>query len=180
MLQYQTFELVFQGEEPSGSWTEVDLKGTFVCQGIQKEVDGFYAGDGKYMVRYLPQETGIVHWKVTGLFNGEGEEECVSCDDGIHHGLVKPDGTALRFEDGTLCRPFGTTVYAMMHQPEELIRQTVETMLASPFDKIRTCVFPKHYILMKMSLNALPSRKKRRADLIFTDRISDSGMLLKR
>lgn len=146
MLQYQTFELVFQGEEPAGSWTEVDLRGTFICQGIKKEVDGFYAGEGKYMVRYLPQETGNVRWKVTGLFNEEGEEECVSCDDGIHHGLVKPDGTALRFEDGTLCRPFGTTVYAMMHQPEELIRQTVETMLASPFDKIRTCVFPKHYI----------------------------------
>ena len=146
MLQYQTFELVFQGEEPAGSWTEVDLRGTFICQGIKKEVDGFYAGEGKYMVRYLPQETGNVRWKVTGVINEEGEEECIPCVDGIHHGVVKPDGTALRFEDGTLCRPFGTTVYAMMHQPEELIRQTVETMLASPFDKIRTCVFPKHYI----------------------------------
>jgi len=36
MLQYQIFELVFQGEEPAGSWTEVDLRGTFICQGIKK------------------------------------------------------------------------------------------------------------------------------------------------
>lgn len=146
MLQYQTFELEFKGKEPEGSWSEINLNAVFTCQGEEKCVSGFYAGDGKYLVRYLPQYTGTVKWKVSGLFTAEGEEECVSQADGIHHGLVKPDGTALKFEDGTLCRPFGTTVYAMMHQSKELIKQTVETMLASPFDKIRTCMFPKHYI----------------------------------
>ncbi|MBQ7371743.1 MAG: DUF5605 domain-containing protein [Blautia sp.] len=145
MLQYQTFELTFYGEEPAGSQSVIDLKAVFTCQGIAKEVSGFYAGDGKYIVRYLPQQEGLVHWKVTGLFEAEGEEACTACEDGIHHGLVKPCGTALQFEDGTPCRPFGTTVYAMMHQPKERIRETMKTMIDSPFDKIRTCVFPKHY-----------------------------------
>lgn len=146
MFQYQTFELVFEGKEPTGSQSVIDLKAIFTCNGREKCVSGFYAGNGKYIVRYLPQETGMVQWKISGLFDGEGEDECVACADGIHHGVVKPDGTALKFEDGTPCRPFGTTVYAMMHQPKELITQTMETMIASPFDKIRTCMFPKHYV----------------------------------
>lgn len=146
MLQYQTFELRFQGEEPQGSQTVIDLEAVFICQGKEKKVSGFYAGNGTYIVRYLPQETGMVQWQVSGLFAADGEEECVACADGIHHGVVKPDGTAMKFEDGTPCRPFGTTVYAMMHQPKELIAQTMETLIASPFDKVRTCMFPKHYI----------------------------------
>lgn len=146
MLQYQKFELVFEGKEPEGSQSVIDLKAEFTCQGISKEVSGFYAGNGKYIVRYLPQQTGLVQWKVSGLFSAEGNEECAACVDGIHHGVVKPCGTAMRFEDGTPCRPFGTTVYAMMHQPKELIAQTIETLIDSPFDKVRTCMFPKHYI----------------------------------
>ncbi len=146
MIQYQPFTLNYEGPEPQGSRSEIDLTAVFTCDGVTKRVSGFYAGEGRYEVRFLPQETGLVTWKVTGLFTDAGAEECVSCLDGVHHGVVKPDHTALRYEDGTICRTFGTTVYAMMHQPKELISQTVETMVASPFNKIRTCVFPKHYV----------------------------------
>ena len=48
MQQYQKFELVFQGSEPEGSRTVIDLKAVFTCQGVSKEVSGFYAGDGRY------------------------------------------------------------------------------------------------------------------------------------
>lgn len=160
MLQYQKFELSFQGGEPEGSWSEIDLRAVFTCQGEQKEVFGFYAGNGRYVVRYLPQHTGMVQWKIDGLFHAEGEEECTPCGDGIHHGLVKPDKTALKYEDGTDCRPFGTTVYAMMHQPKELIAQTIETILESPFDKVRTCIFPKHYIFNENAPELFAFEKK--------------------
>lgn len=146
MIQYQMFTLTFQGAEPTGSQSVIDLRATFTCLNSVKEVSGFYAGNGIYCVRYLPQNTGHVHWKVRGLFSVEGEEECLPCEDGIHHGLVKAEGTALKYEDGTSYRPFGTTVYAMMHQSEEIIAQTIDTILKSPFDKVRTCMFPKHYI----------------------------------
>ncbi len=146
MFQYQMFELKFGGTEPTGSQSIIDLTATFICQDTVKEVSGFYAGNGNYIIRYLPQQTGLVQWKVQGIFTAEGEEECLLGEDGIHHGLVKPMGTALIYEDGSSCRPFGTTVYSMMHQPQELIQQTIKTILASPFDKVRTCLFPKHYI----------------------------------
>ncbi|MDO4275027.1 MAG: DUF4038 domain-containing protein [Eubacteriales bacterium] len=146
MVQYQMFELSFWGQSPQGSQSVIDLAATFRCGDSVKTVSGFYAGNGKYIVRYLPQETGTVQWKIRGLFTAEGEEECIPCSDKVHHGVVRPCGTALAYEDGTSCRPFGTTVYAMMHQSKELIEQTIQSILDSPFDKLRTCVFPKHYI----------------------------------
>lgn len=146
MIQYQKFELVFQGEEPVGSQSVIDLCATFTCQDTAKEVKGFYAGDGRYVVRFLPQQTGGVQWEVKGLFQANGEEECTPAIESVHYGLVKPAGTALVYENGTRCHTFGTTVYAMMHQPQELIKQTMETLLKSPFNKVRTCMFPKYYV----------------------------------
>jgi hypothetical protein len=49
------------------------------------------------------------------------------------------------YADGTPYFPFGTTCYAWVHQSEELQRQTLETLGTAPFNKLRMCVFPKHY-----------------------------------
>ena len=67
MFQYQKFELVFHGEEPAGSQSEIDLRAVFTCGGTEKEVSGFYAGNGTYIVRYLPQQTGLVQWRISGF-----------------------------------------------------------------------------------------------------------------
>ncbi len=146
MRQYETFEISFQALEPEGSWSVTDLTAEFMCNGKTTKVSGFYAGNGIYKVRYLPRETGMISWKTEGIFCAEGCEECIAQEDGIHHGLVRPNGTALCFWDGTPCRTFGTTVYGMLHQPKALIARTIETLKSSPFNKVRTCVFPKHYI----------------------------------
>ena len=61
------------------------------------------------------------------------------------HGMVRAVDTHFEFEDGTIFHPFGTTVYALAHQTEELIEQTLKTLENSPFNKVRMCVFPKHY-----------------------------------
>src|SRR5262249_35479454 len=47
--------------------------------------------------------------------------------------------------DGTLYFPFGTTCYAWVHQSAELQRETLASLKGSPFNKVRMCVFPKHY-----------------------------------
>ena len=51
----------------------------------------------------------------------------------------------LRYADGTPYHQFGTTCYAWVHQTQELQEQTLQTLAASPFNKIRFCVFPKAY-----------------------------------
>ena len=42
--------------------------------------------------------------------------------------------------------PLGTTAYAWTHQPERLQERTLATLAASPFRKLRMCVFPKSYL----------------------------------
>lgn len=61
------------------------------------------------------------------------------------HGMVRAVGTHFEYEDGTFYYPFGTTVYALAHQEESIIEETLNTLANSPFNKVRMCVFPKHY-----------------------------------
>lgn len=157
MRQYEMFELKFDGPEPEGSRALVDCGAEFTLAGETKRVSGFYAGDGQYKVRFYPSGTGTCRWKAWGAISGEGEEPCepaecgeaadaASCGpDGNPHGIVCPAGRHFKFEDGTWYRPFGTTVYAMVHQEKALVDTTMETLRKSPFNKVRFCVFPKHY-----------------------------------
>lgn len=144
MKQYEPFELTFSGPELTGDCVHVDIQAEFRRDGEQTTVPGFYCGSGIYKVRFLPKHPGIYSWRVTGMVSGEGTEECAAPEDD-NHGMVKADGTAFRFEDGKLFHPFGTTVYALISQTEELIDQTMDTLSKAPFNKIRMCVFPKDY-----------------------------------
>ena len=49
------------------------------------------------------------------------------------------------YADGTPYYPFGTTCYAWTHQGDALEEQTLETFKERAFNKMRMCVFPKHY-----------------------------------
>jgi hypothetical protein len=63
-----------------------------------------------------------------------------------NHGPVRVHNTFhFAYADGTPYRQIGTTCYVWNHQGEKLERQTLATLKKSPFNKIRMCVFPKHY-----------------------------------
>lgn len=142
MRQYETFELTFCGPELTDSWTQANILAEFSHDGLKKTVPGFYDGDGIFKVRFLPDEAGEYTWRVTGAVSGEGRE---MCERAVTHGPVKTRGKGFAYADGTAFHPFGTTVYALAHQPKELIEQTMETLAAAPFNKVRMCVFPKDY-----------------------------------
>ncbi|MCD8104765.1 MAG: DUF4038 domain-containing protein [Lachnospiraceae bacterium] len=163
MRQYELFELRWNGLDLEGLETSVKIHAVFSCpeQQVHKEVKGFYAGNGEYVVRFLPEKPGRYTWKVTeevagcaanerntacldGAVEMVGEAVCEAADSG-RHGLVRAEGTHFRCADGTWFYPFGTTVYAFSHQEDALVEQTFETLAAAPFNKIRICVFPKHY-----------------------------------
>lgn len=131
------FELSF-----AGVYKEGEIKAEFTCKDETRGVSGFYAGNGVYKVRFLPRAAGTYHWKVSGVTEAEGTE---ICKDSELPGMVKADGKVFRFENGQLFHPFGTTVYALISQSDELIEQTMQTIEDAPFNKIRMCVFPKHY-----------------------------------
>lgn len=149
MKQYEMFELTFQGKEPEGSRAQADIRAKFVSEARTAEVKGFYAGHGQYKVRFYPEEPGTYEWEVSGAVEGKGQEICEPAaggEGGIgSHGIVRAKGLHFQYADGTWYRPFGTTIYALVHQEKQLVDTTMESLRNAPFNKVRFCVFPKHY-----------------------------------
>ena len=135
--QNETVELCFKGKEPTGSHVSVDLTAAFSRNGETVRVKGFYAGDGAYKVRFLPERSGDYTYTVTGEAIAEsvtGTLEVLPTD-ASHHGPVRADGTHLRYADGTLFHSFGTTVYALAHQSDltlYVVRIGVENRMLLP------------------------------------------------
>lgn len=144
MRQYEMFELTFNGPELEENFHAADLCAEFTGGGETKSVSGFYCGEGVYKVRFLPKKPGSYSWKVSGVIEAQGEDECKEAAPDFH-GMVQADKTSFRYEDGKLFHPFGTTVYALISQTDALIEQTMDTLEKAPFNKIRMCVFPKSY-----------------------------------
>ena len=142
--QYEVFELEFAAAPPQGSHAVVDLCAEFCSDGETVAVNGFYAGNGRYKVRFLPQKAGRYTWRVSGVLSASGEEDCAPHDPACH-GVVRADGLHFRHDDGAWYMPFGTTVYALLHQKQSLVEQTMQTLSHAPFNKVRLCVFPKHF-----------------------------------
>lgn len=164
MEQYRMCELCFDGEIIEGSRAAIDLTAELSCEGISLSVPGFYAGDGIYKVRFLPELPGRWKFRIFGCIQAEGSVEVTPAGAGEgsvevapagagegsvgsapRHGMVRALDMHFRYQDGALFHPFGTTVYALIHQEDALVEQTMESLKASPFNKVRFCVFLKHY-----------------------------------
>lgn len=143
MEQYRMCELCFPGAEPEEGWAQVDLRVSLRCGDAVLNVTGFYAGDGVYKARFLPSAAGVWQYRTEGCVQAEGEVTVKPAE--TAHGKVTAEGTHFRYEDGTPYYPFGTTVYALMHQEDALVAETFGSLKSAPFNKIRFCVFPKHY-----------------------------------
>lgn len=144
MKQYEMAELTFQGKAPQGSYVDVSLTAIIKGAGEQKTIKGFYAGNGTYKVRFLPKTAGTYQYRISGCVEAEGTVDAEPADN-TRHGMVHTQGEHFAYEDGTPYYPFGTTVYALVHQTEELINQTMDSLSKASFNKIRFCVFPKSY-----------------------------------
>ena len=147
--QWDIFELVLEGPDIVNPFTEIYLKGRFTCNGRIIEQEGFYDGNGTYNIRIMPDIQGNWAYRIfssSAQMDGiTGSFTCIK-PSGMNHGPVRVRDTYhFVYEDGTAFYPFGTTCYAWTHQGNELEEQTLTTLSASPFNKIRMCVFPKHY-----------------------------------
>lgn len=143
MEQYRMCELKFKGKKPEDAWAQVPLAAELECGDMRLSVPGFYAGEGVYKVRFLPEAAGCWKYRVTGCVQAEGTVEVSPAGRG--HGLVRAQQWHFSYQDGKLFHPFGTTVYALMHQEDGLVAETMESLRNAPFNKVRLCVFPKHY-----------------------------------
>jgi hypothetical protein len=143
------FEISFKGKSDGNPFTDYNIKGTFIGENEQKNVDGFYDGNGIYKVRFMPSFEGDYSFVIDGNYSDNPKYEgtfSVHAPSKENHGPVRVSNTFhFIYEDGTPYYSIGTTCYVWSLQTLELQKKTLETLKNSAFNKIRFCVFPKHY-----------------------------------
>jgi hypothetical protein len=141
-------ELKFQGKAFQNPFKEAVITGTFQNEQECKTVEGFYDGEGIYIIRFMPSFIGSYAYTVEGNFSDESYTGNFTVTEPAknNHGPVKVASQYhFTYMDGTPYYQIGTTCYAWVHQPIPMQEQTLLTLKQSPFNKIRFCIFPKHY-----------------------------------
>ena len=143
------FELSLPGPSTGNPFTDVQFGARFSHGHRTLDIDGFYDGDGTYRVRCMPDVEG--EWRYTTRSNvaeldGHAGTFQATAPSSNNHGPVYVHNTYhFAYADGTPYNQIGTTCYVWNHQGEELEARTLATLQTAPFNKMRMCVFPKHY-----------------------------------
>ena len=149
--QWGVWETSLDGPREGNPYLDVELSCTFRHEGESVTVRGFHDGDGAYKVRFSPSARGSWSYETRSNrpeLNGKSGSFTVGPPSTGNHGPVQVFQTFyFHYADGSPYHQFGTTCYAWVHQAEVLQEQTLKTLAASPFNKIRFCVFPKSYYI---------------------------------
>ena len=150
VAKWDLFEVSLKGPDSGNPFKDVILTAEFSHKEKKFQVTGFYDGDGNYILRFMPGETGT--WTYTtksniDRLNGKsGSFLCSEPGNGNHGPVSVYDTYLFHYADSTLYHEIGTTCYAWIHQGDSLERKTLETLAKAPFNKVRMCIFPKSYL----------------------------------
>lgn len=148
--KWAVFELELDGPAHGNPFVDVELTAEFTDGETVVRVGGFYDGEGRYRVRFMPETDG--EWAFTtastarSLDGVTGSFAVIAPETGNAGPVRVADTFHFAYADGTRYLPVGTTAYAWTHQPEALQEETLDTLAATPFTKLRMCVFPKSYL----------------------------------
>lgn len=162
--QYKVFTIELSGTAEGNPYEDVQLSARFAqTDGADAvEAAGFYKGDGAYAINFMPGLPGTWTYAVASndpALDGVGGTFDVTPASEGNHGRVlrsrdvlpreQPFGTendfTFSYEDGTPFLPFGTTCYAWVNQEPAVQEQTLATLAANAFNKVRMCIAPKFY-----------------------------------
>jgi hypothetical protein len=158
--QWGIFELELRGPSDGNPFLDVAVSATFTDGSRAVAVDGFYDGEGVYRVRFMPETVGAWRYEtksnVPALAGQRGAFAVTPAAAG-NHGPVRVANTYhFAHADGAPYRELGTTCYSWTHRPEALEERTLRTLAASPFNKLRMCVFPQSHGTKTMPPPRLP------------------------
>ena len=162
--QWDRFELSYTLNFKGNAFTDVDLRARFTNKDTSFFVDGFYDGNNTFRIRFMPEQTGawqyVTSSNLNQLNNKKGSFECVPAT-GANHGIIRVSNQYnFKYADGTQYYPVGTTAYAWNHMGKQLQQTTLRTLGNSGFNKVRMCVFPKDYNLVKEEPEIYPFLSK--------------------
>lgn len=147
--RWARFEMALTGPSVGNPYLEVEFGAVFRHKHREVQASGFYDGEGVYRVRFMPDAEGEWSYRTRSslpeLDGKTGRFICTAPSPGNHGPVRVTNVYHFAYEDGTPYFPIGTTCYAWNHQGRELEEQTLRTLAEAPFNKIRMCVFPKHY-----------------------------------
>lgn len=145
--KWEPFEISVKGPEEGNPFAEQWVRAEFISRNERVTCEGFYDGGGVYRVRFMPSFEEEYRYTLTASFGAEqtGSFTVTEPESG-NHGPVRVAGKYhMAYEDGTPYYSIGTTCYVWELQSDERIEETLATLAASAFNKIRFCIFPKHY-----------------------------------
>jgi len=147
--QWGRGELVFRGPAHGNPYVDVQFGARFSQGERTIDVLGFWDGGDVYKIRFSPPTPGPWQYRTRSNrpeLDGKTGTLVAGPPSPGNRGPVEVFQTFyFRYADGTPYHQFGTTCYAWIHQPESLQQQTLKTLAAAPFNKIRFCTFPKAY-----------------------------------
>ena len=147
--KWGVFEVSVHGPQDGNPFTERQFGAVFRGKSETVQVDGFYDGEGVYRVCFMPSFEGAYTYETRGNFPeaaGSGEFTVTAPAAGNHGPMRVVNQYHFAYEDGTPYYSVGTTCYAWAHQPEAVRQDTLRELDKGYFNKMRFCVFPKHYI----------------------------------
>ncbi len=145
--KWGVFELELKGPTDGNPFVDVRFSAVFTNGATTLEVPGFYDGDGVYKIRFMPgavgewrYETKSNRWPLTGKL---GAFVAAAPSKG-NHGPVRVANTFhFAYADGTPFKQIGTTIYNWTDTPEAVQEETLRTLAAAPFNKVRMLLTPQ-------------------------------------
>ncbi|WP_221933122.1 DUF5605 domain-containing protein [Tessaracoccus rhinocerotis] len=141
-------EVVLEGPSHGNPFTDVELHSDFTQGHTTITVGGFYDGEGRYVIRFLAPTTG--DWTFSTRSNARSLDGVVGSFSVAASERPGPVRVSDKFHfahaNGQPFRPVGTTAYAWTHQGDELADETLRSLAAAPFNKVRMGIFPKDFI----------------------------------
>jgi len=145
--KWGTFELELKGPSDGNPFLDVRFGAVFTDGATSVEVPGFYDGEGAYKVRFMPGATGTWRyetkanrWELTGKL---GSFNVTPATEG-NRGPVRVHNTFhFAYADGTPFKQIGTTIYNWTDTPEAVQEETLRTLAAAPFNKVRMLLTPQ-------------------------------------
>lgn len=147
--RWDVFEESVKGPAEGNPFTEQQITGVFTSADESVKVNGFYDGEGIYRIRFMPSFEGKYDYVIRASFLKEeisGSFEVGQAEENNHGPVHVKDVYHFAYADGTPYISIGTTCYVWELQDEKTKKETLETLKNSAFNKIRFCIFPKHYV----------------------------------